>query len=103
VTVRVIGYTPAEVYVWLSDTDPEPLVSVTVPVVVLPSPQFQLAVCVSRTPGSVKLAEAVVEELTWMGLTEAVMAPGVGATLLTVISVLACPGAPWLSVIVTTT
>ncbi len=60
------------------DTLPDPLLSVTVPVVVLPSPQFQLAVWVSETSASVNDAEAVMAVLIKTGDEGAVIVPTVG-------------------------
>src|SRR5687767_9924597 len=65
-------------------TEPEPLVSVTAPGEDSPSPQFQVAVCVSAVPGSVNDALALIVTFTALGATGAEMIPTEGATLLTV-------------------
>src|SRR2546425_149547 len=80
VTVRVTVYTPA-VYSWVPLTEPEPLDSVTSAASDLPSPQSNTPVCVSRTPGSVKLALAGTGVVTGTGTSGAVIAPTAGATL----------------------
>jgi hypothetical protein len=100
--VNVIVSAPREVEVWLLVTDPEPFVSVTVPALVVPSPQFHWAVWVSCVPGSVKFAEALTDVLRGaVGGME--IAPTVGATFSTVMVAVPVPVAPWLSVILTVT
>jgi hypothetical protein len=88
VTVSVISYTPAAVYVWLPVTVPgvAPLGSVSVQsgelgghVAVVPSPQFQTALCASERFASVKVADVVVAVLTWMGFVEAEIVPTSGS------------------------
>src|SRR5687768_7807818 len=56
-----------------------------VPALVAPSPQFQLAVCVSAVPGSVNETLVLIEVLISVGAIGApVIAPASGATLLIV-------------------
>jgi len=74
---------PALVYVWVPAAVPEPEDSVTVPLEVVPSPQFHSAVCVSSVPGSVKPALAPTSLLAATGVGETVMSPIVGGRLFT--------------------
>src|SRR3989442_4768238 len=80
VTVKVTVYTPAAVYAWVPPAEPEPLDSVTSAGEEVPSPQSKTPVCVSSTPGSVKLALAVTGVASGTGTRGAVMAPTAGAT-----------------------
>ena len=70
----------------------------------VPSPKFQVTVCASSVPGSVKLAEkmSACPRTPGLGLGP-VTGATTGATLLTVTVVPAVPEAPWLSVTVTVT
>ncbi len=56
VTVSVTVRVPAVAYTREPETVPTPLTSVTIPSDVVPSPQFQTAVWVSRNPGSLNAA-----------------------------------------------
>jgi hypothetical protein len=94
VTVAVIVYTPACVYVTVAVAEPP----ATVPVAVVPLSRSKLAVCVSPAPTSVKLALNVIGVPTATGPDGSVTDVITGAVLITVTVVVASLVAPLLSV-----
>src|SRR3989442_6870903 len=88
-TISVPLETPDKRYEWVPSTDPEPSTSLTSPLEEVQSPQSIDAVCVSSSPGSVKVALAVTGVPTSTGSTGAVIGPTAGGTLVIVAAVLA--------------
>jgi hypothetical protein len=85
VTLKVIVYGPAALYEWLPVQVPAPLVSLTVPVELEPSPHVIVQVWVSSVPASPNEAFAVTDVPVWkelLGVGE--VTETVGATLATV-------------------
>src|SRR5262245_16100360 len=91
VTVRMTVYPPAARYVWVPATAPDPPASVTLPGVLVPSPQSHTAVWVSSVPASVNVLLTVTGdgEPAATGSVGATTGATTGAKLLTVTDVLA--------------
>src|SRR6478672_9812622 len=104
-TVNVTVRVPAVEYTWVFVTEPEPDASVTVPLVVVLSPQSIDAMCVSCVPGSVNdaLSETVAPIAAGLGVSDGVETAGGVFTTVTVVVSLRGVLMPSSTVIVTLT
>ena len=94
VTVTAMSKMPAEVYWWVAPTGEVAAAAG----LTTPSPQSTVIVWVSLTPGSVKVPVKVTSVFTWLGATGQLVSVRLGATLVTVTSVLSVSVSPLSSV-----